>query len=186
MADQLYLSYWIRGFDGRNMLRHFEQLLRHFPFSPQAPRASALHIYALEYSEPSLYEALFAGPDLAGEAAAAVRQFSGADCAWLLESWWDLWQHEQDWKLRPSPVVLSCFGPEFSNDAGDHLRVEVGAVDHYLPQPGLPGSLRLIQSNIRGLLTLARELDARLPVEKRLLWSDTGENFAERLQAALA
>jgi hypothetical protein len=38
MADQLYLSYWLRGFSEGNMLRKFERLLRTFPFSVAASR----------------------------------------------------------------------------------------------------------------------------------------------------
>ena len=37
MADRLFLSYTLRGFTGMNMLRHFEKMLRVFPFSPKNP-----------------------------------------------------------------------------------------------------------------------------------------------------
>jgi hypothetical protein len=33
MPDQLYVSYWLRGFTGPNMPRHFDKALRWFPFS---------------------------------------------------------------------------------------------------------------------------------------------------------
>jgi hypothetical protein len=38
MADQLYLSYKLRNFSAQNMLRHYEKLLRIFPFSRLAGR----------------------------------------------------------------------------------------------------------------------------------------------------
>ena len=43
----------------------------------------------------------------------------------------------------------------------------------------------MAQSNLRGLLRLAHELEGALPVEKRRLWSESGENFAARLEGAV-
>jgi hypothetical protein len=43
----------------------------------------------------------------------------------------------------------------------------------------------MARSNIRSLLHLVRELDGALNAESRKLWTESGENFAERLQAAL-
>jgi hypothetical protein len=43
----------------------------------------------------------------------------------------------------------------------------------------------VIQSNIKSLLKLVHDLDDALPVETRLLWSESGENFAEKLHQAL-
>jgi hypothetical protein len=62
MADQLYLSYWLRGFSEGNMLRKFERLLRTFPFSTASTAATTLRIYAMEYAEPPLLEVSFASP----------------------------------------------------------------------------------------------------------------------------
>ena len=42
-----------------------------------------------------------------------------------------------------------------------------------------------IQSNIKSLLKLVHDLDDALPVETRRLWSESGENFSEKLQQAL-
>ncbi|MCP5113820.1 MAG: hypothetical protein GY953_23555, partial [bacterium] len=46
MADRLFLSYCIRGYTEHNMLRHYERMLRAFPFSRLRPRAE-LRAYAL-------------------------------------------------------------------------------------------------------------------------------------------
>jgi hypothetical protein len=48
MPERLYLSLWIRGFEGRNMLRHFGAMLRQFPFSRLRPGLDTLRVYALE------------------------------------------------------------------------------------------------------------------------------------------
>ena len=55
-----------------NMLRHFEKMLRIFPFSPKNPANSALSIYGVAYSEPTLLEQDFAGRVLPVDLEAAV------------------------------------------------------------------------------------------------------------------
>jgi hypothetical protein len=186
MSDPLYLSYWLRGFSPHNMLRHFEKLLLNFPFSTISPRGPLLRIYALAYTEPPLTERVFDWDAEVSSVIELAHEFENPDCAFLLDAYWDLWKHEGNWRLTPCPVTLICFGPEFENETGDHLRVEIQNEDDFLPRPAIPGSPSKIQSNIKGLLRLAHDLDDRLPVEQRKLWSESGENFAAKLQAALA
>jgi hypothetical protein len=184
MADQLYLSYWLSGFTEQNMLRHFETLLRKFPFSRLHPRA-LLRVQAVDPSEPPLLEQLLAVPVDPERVLALAREFHHADCAYVLETAWDLWRFEGEWKLRPAPLTLSCFGPAFPSEMGEQLLIEFGLDTQFLPQAELSSNLAPVRHNIRALLHLVEDLDASLPVAKRLLWSESGENFAERLEEAL-
>src|SRR5262249_1763839 len=110
-----------------------------------------------------------------------------ADSCYRLESFWDLWQFEQDdWSLAPVRAVISCCGREFEREEEDDLNIEFGIDAHFLPQPHRPDSLRMIQSNIKSLLKLVHDLDDALPVESRRLWSESGENFSEKLHQALS
>jgi len=186
MADQLYLSYWLRGFSEENMLRKFERLLRTFPFSAAATAVTTLRIYAMEYAEPPLLEVSFAGATGPEQIVEAAAQFQNADCAFLVGGSWDLWQPENGWQLSPAGVVLACFGPQFQNEAGDQLRLELGLDFHFLPPAGQTSANRKVQSNIRSLLRLSHDLDGAFPVERRLLWTESGENFAEKLRETLA
>jgi hypothetical protein len=102
-----------------------------------------------------------------------------------LETRWDLWQADPDWKLAPAPAALCCFGPEFERDLGEDLRIEFGIETLFLPQSDRDGELKMTQSNIKSLLKLVHDLDDALRVERRQLWSESGENFAEKLQKAL-
>jgi hypothetical protein len=126
------------------------------------------------------------------EALRIFSDYSGEDVSYSLESWWDLWQFNGDWLLAPAPVGLSCFGPEFDNAAGlpvadqEDLRIDFGVDAHFLPAEEIAGGTNLIASNIRSLLRLVHELDSTLPVRKRKLETESGENFAGRLQHALA
>ena len=184
MADRLFLSYTLRGFTGMNMLRHFEKMLRVFPFSPKNPANSSLRIYGVAFSEPTLLEKDFADPVDPASVLDAAHDFLHLDCAYELETWWGLWQYENDWSLLPARVLLSCYGPEFE-DADGHLRIDFGLDDHYLPRPGVPGSAYFVESNLKGMLQVVHSLDDALAVEKRLLHSESGVNFAEKLSGAV-
>src|SRR5947209_3610345 len=120
MADKLYLSCWLQGYTGANMLRHFEKLLGVFPFSKLAARGPVLRIYAIEPLEPPQLEREFApGVDPAAIIQSA-REFAHDDCTVEVDTAWDLWQYGDDWRLAPALVTLACFGPEFQNETGDH------------------------------------------------------------------
>jgi hypothetical protein len=186
MADQLYLSYWVNGYTENNMLRHYERLLKLFPYSRLTRGETTFRVIPVSYAEPALLERPFKSPpDIAGVLAAA-KEFQHPDCCYRLETAWDLWQFDTDWEVRPTPVSLCCLGPDFEQDLGENLRIEFGIETHFLPQPDLPNHATMTQSNVKSLLKLVHDLDDALRVEKRLLWTESGENFAEKLQQALA
>ncbi len=186
MADQLYLSFQLRNFSPQNMLRHYEKLLTIFPFSRLSRQPSTFKVLAVDYNEPTVLEIPYPPPVDLDAVVAAAKDFENPDACYRLETWWDLWQFEADWQLAPSRVALCCFGPEFEHETGDHLSIEFGIDAHFLPQPDLPNSVRMVQSNIKSLLKLVHDLDDALPVETRRLWSESGENFSEKLHQALS
>lgn len=184
MADQLYLSYWLNGFTTQNMLRHYEKMLRLFPFSALKHGAAVFKMIPISYSEPAIVEQSFSMPGQIEKVLQTAKEFQADDACLRLESWWDLWHYETEWKLEPTRVALSCFGAGFE-DAEAHLETEFGIDAVFLPQPGLPNSVKMAQSNIKSLLKLVHDLDNTLNVDRRKLWTEGGENFAERLQLAL-
>ncbi len=151
-----------------------------------------ISIHAVATTEPPLLERPVNGPLDVDEIVAAWEDYQGDDVAYTVESWWDLWQFEHDWKLSPARVALSCFGPEFDNGTDENasqqedLRIDFGVDSHYLPRPEIPGSGKLIESNIKSLLRLVHELDLSLPVARRRLETESGENFAARFQQTLS
>jgi hypothetical protein len=186
MADQLYLSYWLHGYTENNMLRHFEKMLKLFPYSRLARQGAVLRIIPINYNEPAIFERAYPSPIDLADVLAAAKEFEHADSCYRLETYWDLWQFETDWHLAPSRATLCCFGPEFESEAGENLGIEFGIESLFLPQPEVPGSLRMIQSNIKSLLKLVHDIDDRLSPERRLLWSESGGNFPDKLQQALS
>jgi hypothetical protein len=186
MPDQLYLSYWLRGFTGQNMLRHYEKMLRLFPYSRLAKNGSVFRVVPIDNQQPAVFERAFPNPLDPAEALAAARDFHHADSAYRLESWWDLWQYDGEWQLLPARVALCCQGPEFENGEEEHLRIEFGVDSQFLPQPGIAGEAVMIQSNIKSLLKLVHDLDDGLAAERRSLWTESGENFSEKLRQVLS
>lgn len=184
MSDRLYLSCWVRGFDESNMLKHYSKLLSVFPFSKLAKSTQTVRVYAVEYAEPPAGEKPFEMTAAQADILDAAKDFMRADCACDLETWWDLWQHEGEWKLAPSGVTISVLGPEFDNEDDDNLRIDLGLDAKFLPQPGVEASLRFQQSNLRSLLHLSSEIEKALPLSRRHLWSESGANFAELLAQA--
>ncbi len=169
------------------MLRHFEILLTQFPFSKLAARGPAVRVRAVEISEPPLVEKEFPPGAPVADLIRTAREFMHEDCCAEVDAAWDLWQNQGDgWKLTPTPVTLLCFGPEFENETGDHVRIEFGLDSRFLPIEGVEGSARMGQSNLRSLLHLVSDIERSLPVERRQLWSESGVNFAELLAEAVA
>ena len=185
MADKLYLSYRLRGFTESNMLRHWERMLKLFPYSRLVEAGATLLIRPVSDAEPAILERPFAYPVDVTEVLAAAREFDTSDATVELGAHWDLWQFTDDWKLAPTRVTLSCFGPRFESERDAQLQIDLGLDSQFMPQPELPNHLFMARSNIRSLLHLVRELDGALNVEHRRLLTESGENFAARIESAL-
>lgn len=185
MADRLYLSYRLRGFNGNNMVRHFDRVLRLFPFSKLSKSSSVLQVRAVSETEPPLFEQLLADPLDPAVILEPAKEFAAADCAIQVETHWDLWRFDEDWAVGPASVTLSCFGPDFESENEDHIRLDLGLESQFLPQLELPQALVMARSNIRSVLHLVSEIDRNVTVERRRLWSESGGNFAEKLEALL-
>jgi hypothetical protein len=192
VTDQLFLSIWLDVQNPETRLHHFEQLLRLFPFSQRERPESIVSVRAVDTTEPPLLEDSVNGPVDVSNVVAMFRDFEGDDIAYQLESWWDLWQFDGDWKLAPAAVTLSCFGPAFDNGTElrpgeqEDLRIDFGVDSNFLPPIDVPASARLTESNIKSLLRLVHEIESSLPVTNRRLETESGENFAERLQQVLS
>ncbi|HEX4770490.1 MAG TPA: hypothetical protein VH351_06660 [Bryobacteraceae bacterium] len=191
MTDQLFLSIWLDRTGKKNRLRQFEKLLRLFPFSQREQPQSVTSILAINNTEPPLLERPVTGPVEIDQVLATFADYNGDDVAYTLESWWDLWVYDEDWKLTPTRVLLSCFGADFDNGSDyaareqEDLRIDFGVDSRYLPDSEIAGSARLVASNVTSLLRVVHEADATLHVARRQLQTESGKNFAEHLEVTL-
>jgi len=175
------------------MLRQYGRLLSLFPFSPVNPAESILRVQAVSAGEPPVLEQAMNDPIEAKTVTDAASEFLHDDCAVSLETWWGLWRYEKEWKLLPTRITLSCYGPNYADSpfgdeglAAEHLRIDFGLEGWYLPNGELPNSAWYAKSNLKGLMKLIHELDEALPVERRALWSEGGGNFADKVRLAAA
>ena len=184
MRDPLRLTLWLEGFSSIALPVYFRKLVSVFPLSKLSP-AARFRIVPLSWGEPPLLEEEFEPDGGLAELSAVVQEHLHDDCAYQLETRWDLWSWEQgEWLLKPSAVWIDLYGDRFERDSGEHAVLDFGPESTFLPEPH-SDNLRPVQSNIRSLLHLAGDLDQALPVRRKLLWSETGGNLAERLSQLL-
>jgi hypothetical protein len=184
MLDPLSLTLWFSSYSPLALPVYFRKLLAVFPISKLAPVAR-FRVVPICWAEPALLEEDFEADQGLEELSSAVQEHLHDDCAYQVESQWDLWQWEDgEWSLKPSPVLLELYGSQFETAAGEHARIEFVSESLFLPD-SRSDLLRPVQSNIRSLLHLAEDIEQALPVERRLLSSDYEENLAERLRELL-
>ena len=183
MPEPLYFSLWIKGFRQENMLEHFSAVLSGFPFSAFAPGIESLTIRAIDDAEPEVLDEAFEEPATIEAVITQAAEFLHDDSAYELVAYWDLWQKiDGEWRLRPQQVRLSCFGPHYENDTGDHIRLALGWDEQFLPDPDDPQSMTPVGSNLRSVSRLAETLGKASGVERRVLWSPSDEGFLARLE----
>lgn len=184
--DRLALSVWLRHSSAIAMPQTLARALEAFPFSRLQPNA-VFQVRAVSLSEPPLEEQFLDTSRGGAEAmTAAAEIWKQSDTCFEVQAFWDLFQQTgREWKLAPAAVTISCFGPDFERDLGDDLRVDFGLESQFLPPGDAPGAFRMVQDNIRSLLRLVKDFESRFKLEKRLLWPESGGNFAERLAALL-
>ena len=192
VTDRLSLSMWLPPQLSNWRTRYYEKILSLTPFSQREQPQSTLTVRAINMAEPPLLEQALNGPVNLEEVGAILAEYQGNDIAFDLESWWDLWQYtENDWQVKPTRILLSCFAQDFDNGTSlappeqEDLRIDFGVDTSFLPQPDLAGSGKLTESNVKSLLHLVRQIEEALPLERRLLETESGENFAEKLRLAL-
>jgi hypothetical protein len=182
MSDRLYLSFWLTQHSPLTMHRQFSAAIQKFPFSTQSPQVY-LRVSAVDTAEPALQEQVFELPGQMEDMLLAMSRWTATDSSFEIEGYWDLWQETPEgWRLLPSRVNHFYYAPNFSTENGEHVRLELGLEALYLPGTVIEGELKFYQSNIRGLLRLASDVNSVLKVRNRSLWSESGDDLGARLK----
>jgi hypothetical protein len=198
MADRFYLSIWLKGHSEADMLDCFRVALEAFPYSKSRGLIRGLRVYPLDWNEAPILEEDFPDGVSTETALALASEFLHADCAYEVSAFWDLWVFQKNggpsgWKLAPSPIKIFCHGPEFDRGRqgrGD-LEIDFGLDTPFRADQRTPDAearaltqdyRERLQENIRKLLDYIRVLTERLPIDKKALWTDSGENFAEMVK----
>lgn len=193
MPDLLYLSLWLKKHDTESVLAALGKVLEAFPFSQFFPGVRTVSVRALDWSEPPALEEEFAEGAEIAYALDLAAEFHHSDCAYEIIAFWDLWEFRHNggpagWRQAPRAVRFFAYGPEFADRGHErgHLELDLGLDTPFLvedaPAGFAPDYRGPIQANIRKLLELVRGLSRHLDVEKRLLWTESGENFAQKIE----
>jgi hypothetical protein len=208
MADRVYLSLWLKGFTPESMLPLWARVLAEFPVSSLAPGIRDLAVYPFHWGEAPVVQQSFHEGAGVGDAIALAAELLHGDYAYEVELNWDVWVPRQEgaldqWERVPQRVSVACLGPQFEDEGTKdrpHLLLDLGLDSLFLPEEpqddaaaevlaealeGMAGTC--YRDNIAQLLGFVKKLEKNLPnlpLDRRLLWSASGEDFAERIQSA--
>ena len=193
MADSLYFSLWFSDFGPAEMLVRALSVMRQFPFSATLPGIMYYALHPVGWNEPTILEQPFL-PGATPEAAIAVAaDMLHDDYAYVFEANWDLWTPENpqgDWTLAPSTVRIIVRGEEFE-DGEAKTQGEV-QLDFGLDTPFLHEELQLtdevesrVRANVQMLVDFINRVEKSAIANTRLLWSESGENLAQKLVGRL-
>ncbi len=200
MADRLYLSLWFPNFRLPALAPAIVSVLRQFSPAGHALRVHAAAAYPISWNEAPVYQRIYeedevkeSAPEQAVAEATAILH---DDFAYEFELKWDLWVPETMggldpiWKQEPVKVHVVGFGPQF--DEGAYEQNGQVRVDFGLDTPFLLEDMELdevgaeyVKRNVQKLVEVTNAIQENCGISSRLLWSDSGENLAQKLIARL-
>jgi hypothetical protein len=146
MANQAYLSIWLKDFPEDLMLENFEKFLATVPYSAKRPGFTHLEIRALEPSESPVFEQdLRAMPLDAASIVELSKDHLNADSRYAVRANWDLWVFEGEpakWQELPQPIELVCNGGLYDEGIwkeDGHFEVNFGFEHLFTGHGGLLG-----------------------------------------------
>ncbi len=193
MADSLYLSLWFPSFDTDEMLPHALSVMRQFPFSAEHPGISYLAVHPVSWNEPTTLERRFVPSVPPEEAVQAAFDLLHEDYAYEFEASWDLWllsDNGAQWIPKPSVVRFVVRGADFDDGAAQQegqIQIDFGMDSPFLQeQVELTAKAESsIHENVQKLVEFTGKLEKTSGANARLLWSESEENFAQKLIARL-
>ncbi len=192
MPDPLYLSLWFSSFEVDDMLPHALAVMRQFPFSVVQPGITYLALHPVSWNEATILERRFT-PGVSPEAAVLIASdLLHEDYAYMFEALWDLWVVADDgeWTLQPSPVKFLVHGLEFDEGIGrqeGQVQVDLGLDSPFL-QEDVPLTVEAgarVRTNVQKLVEFTSKVEKNSGANARLLWSESEQNFAQKLIARL-
>jgi hypothetical protein len=192
VADSLYFSLWFPSFELDEMLPRVLAVMRQFPFSAQQPGIGYVAVHPVSWNEPTIFEQQLRPGITPGEAVLLASDLLHEDYSYLFEAFWDLWilAEDQQWSLQPSVVKFLVHGVEFEEGTyqhDGHVQVDFG-----IDSPFLQDEVQLsseaetrVRANVQKLVEFTNKAEKGSGASGRLLWSDSEENFAQKLIARL-
>jgi hypothetical protein len=192
MPDPLYLSIWFSSFEVDDMLPHALAVMRQFPFSVAQPGITDLALHPVSWSEPTILERRFRPGVSPEEAVLIASDLLHQDYAYMFDAVWDLWvlAENGEWTLRPSPVKFLVHGLEFDDEVYQqegHVQVDLGLDSPFLQEdvPLTDEAGARVRANVQKFVEFTSKVEKNSGANARLLWSESEQNFAQKLIARL-
>jgi hypothetical protein len=196
VADRLYLSLWFPNFRLAALAPALVAVIRQFGVS----RVHAASAYPISWNEPPFYQRVYEEDEVAESAperaVAEALEVLHDDFAYEFELKWDLWVPETVggldpiWRQEPVVVRVVGFAPQFDEQAFEQngqVRVDFG-----LDTPFLLEDIELdetgaehVKRNVQKLVDVTNSIQEKCGISSRLLWSESGENLAQKLISRL-
>ena len=192
MPDPLYLSIWFSTFEVDDMLPHALAVMRQFPFSVARPGITYLALHPVSWNEATILERRFTPGVSAEEAVLIASDLLHEDYAYMFDAFWDLWvvADNGEGTLQPSPVKFLVHGLEFDEgiyQQEGHVQVDLGLDSPFL-QEDVPLTIEAgarVRANVQKLVEFTSKVEKNSGANARLLWSESEQNFAQKLIARL-
>jgi hypothetical protein len=196
MADQLYLSLWFPNFRLAGLAPALVSVIRQFGKVGGSSRVAAATVYPISRIEAPAYQRIYSEDEMEEAipelAVAAATELLHDDFAYEFDLIWELWTPEVGggldpvWRKQPSRVTVIGFGPEFddgSYEQNGHIRIDFGIDTPFLQEEvDLDRqSAARIQQNVQMLVDFTTAVQDHCGISSRLLWSESGENLAQKL-----
>ena len=201
MADQLDLSLWYAHFRCAELPAALERVLRQFGAVSGQEKVRAATVYQGSWQEAQVYQRVYGEKDSPEEAKpefaiAGATEMLHADYAYELEMMWELWVADAGggldavWKKEPRVVRITGLGPEFdegSFEQNGQIRIDLGSDTPFLQEEvelNEEGA-EYVKQNVQKLVDLTTAIQKNAGAATRLLWSESGENLAQKLISRL-
>ena len=174
------------------MLPRALAVMRQFPFSAQQPGITYLALHPVSWNEPTILEQRFRPGIPAEEAVVIASDLLHEDYAYMFEAYWDLWivGENDEWTLQASQVKFLVHGTEFNDGVYEregHIQVDLGFDAPFL-QEDVPLTIEAaarVRANVQKLVEFTSKIEKSSGANARLLWSESDQNFAQKLIARL-
>src|ERR1700742_1791111 len=197
MADRLYLSLWFPNFRLAALAPAMVSVIKQFGGTERVHAAVA---YPISWNDPPIYQRIYEEDEVQESAperaVAEATEILHDDFAYEFEIKWDLWVAKTEggldptWKQEPVVVRVAGFGPQFDEGAYEQngqVRVDFGVDTPYLLEELDLDQVdaEYIKRNVQKLVEVTNLIQENCGISSRLLWSDSGENLAQKLIARL-
>ena len=174
------------------MLPHALAVMRQFSYSGQRPGITYVALHPVSWNEPTILEQRFRPGVPPEEAVLIASDLLHEDYVYRFEAFWDLWiiAENGEWILQPSQVNFLLHGTEFDGGVYEqegHIQVDLGLDSPFL-QEDVPMTIEAtarVRANLQKLVEFTSKVEKQAGANARLLWSESDQNFAQRLIARL-